>query len=69
MLPLIEPPKLAVESKTIWFNLFMGAVTVLQAVTGAGIIPEPYGQVLTIVGNVILRFFTSQPITLMSKEA
>lgn len=47
------------ESKTVWFNVITGIVSVAAA------IPQPFGAVVLAVGNLVLRvWFTEKPVVL-----
>lgn len=49
--------KSVVQSKIVWFNV----VSALLAVSS--VIPQPYGMVLSGIGNIVLRvWFTDKPI-------
>jgi hypothetical protein len=49
------------KSKTFWFNLVTGAVTIADALNGRVIPVEVSGAVIA-VGNIILRLMTNKPI-------
>jgi len=49
-------------SKTLWFNLFGGLVALVPDV--ATKIPEPWGALVLVVGNILLRYVTTQPVAL-----
>ena len=61
----IEPAttKSVFESKTMWFNVIMGAAELAKEALGMGLIPAPWNMVVTIVGNVILRMLTTEGVT------
>ena len=65
--PLSPEPKHWYESKTIWFNLIITAMTLATAATPsleALMTPEVYGVLATGVAfiNAILRLLTGKPI-------
>ena len=49
-------------SKTIWFNVITGALELIQALGGVGLLPPGVLAVAVHVGNCALRLITSQPI-------
>lgn len=50
------------ESKTVWFNLITGVISV------AAIIPPPFGAIVLAIGNLVLRvWFTDSPVVLSKK--
>lgn len=55
----MEQLKSALKSKTIWFNLVTGLVSI------AGVLPiDPATSALIVaVGNVALRFITTEPLS------
>lgn len=58
---MMEPvkSKSIVASKTVWFNVLSTVVNL------SGVIPPPYGLVVSGLGNVLLRvFFTDSKIQL-----
>ncbi len=67
LLPTPPEPKAWYESKTIWFNLIIAAMTMATAATPsleALMTPEVYGVLATGVAfiNAILRLVTGKPI-------
>lgn len=67
-------PKALVESKTVWFNLLMSALSAALATSGGplaqvlqGVVGSHGPEILTGVlaaGNVLLRLVTDRPVTL-----
>lgn len=55
----MEQLKSALKSKTIWFNLVTGLISI------AGVLPiDPATSALIVaVGNVALRFITTEPLS------
>lgn len=51
-------------SKTLWVNLLMAIFIIVQGVTGVEIASTEVEALVTVVLNVILRFITTQPVTL-----
>lgn len=48
------------ESKTVWFNVITGIVSIAAA------IPPPFGAIVLTVGNLVLRiWFTEKPVVLI----
>lgn len=47
------------KSKTLWLNIAGALLTV------SGMVPPEYGALLTAVANIINRYFTTQPVTLL----
>lgn len=45
-------------SKTFWFNVATGAVSY------SGYLPSKYAMPVAVVGNILLRFITKQPVTI-----
>lgn len=60
--------KSILRSKTFWFNLITGLVTVGGVIQGSPLAANPHVQVgvglFISIGNIILRAITNQPITL-----
>lgn len=59
--------KPAIESKTLWFNIIGAMLTTMEAFTGAFqsvLGPNAYLALLAVSvgGNAVLRFYTSQSI-------
>ena len=46
-------------SKTLWVNVAGLLLTV------SGVIPAPYRAIVAAIANVITRFYTTQPVTIM----
>ena len=51
-------------SKTFWFNLVAGVIGICQAEGLLTAIPAPWGPVILMVGNIVLRYVTTKPVTL-----
>ena len=51
-------------SKTLWFNLLAGAIGLAQQQGLFSLIPEPYGPAVIVLGNLLLRLITTQPVAL-----
>lgn len=51
----------ALKSKTVWFNAITGALELTNAF--GGFLPPGVGMAVNVVGNVILRFVTSEPLS------
>ena len=52
-------------SKVFYFNLIAGVIGVLQAQGLFSLIPEPYGPAVVAVGNIVLRYVTTQPVRVL----
>ena len=62
--------KNALLSKTVWVNVLTVLISFLTTIVGADFIPEPYlvyitGLIIPVV-NVVLRFLTGEPISLVA---
>ncbi len=55
-------PKSIFASKTVWFNLVAMVVQVLPGL--AEHVPQPWGELVTALGNIALRYVTTQPVKL-----
>lgn len=59
-------PKPIYKSRTLWFNVIVGAVTIFAGYMVGDIDKakalEQAGPVLLVLGNVVLRLITKQPI-------
>ena len=49
-------------SRSLWFNLAIGLTMIASSLTGLGLIPDRYLAVGGVLGNILLRFLTAQPI-------
>lgn len=49
------------SSKTVWWNLIAGAVQTLPGI--APMIPQPWGALATAIVNILLRYVTTQPVS------
>lgn len=57
------------SSKTFWFNALAAVVTVaLSAVENLGPDAGPIALGVVAVGNIVLRFITSQPVSILGGE-
>jgi hypothetical protein len=56
------------KSKTFYFNLLMGGLQIADWAAGSGLLPVQYAAGITMVGNILLRLVTGQPIA-MGKPA
>lgn len=59
---ITKPAKKWFHSKTLWFNLLTGVVSLAEALTPLNIISAPVMLVISVAGNTILRMFTNQPL-------
>ena len=50
----------ALKSKTVWFNIITGAMELANAF--GGFLPPGVAMTVNVVGNVMLRFVTSEPL-------
>jgi hypothetical protein len=60
---VFEDSKSIFKSKTFWFNVLGTAATVL--VNAANVLPPQYSVIALGIGNLILRFVTKTPVTLI----
>ena len=51
-------------SRTFWFNVLAGAIGVCQAQGIFTAIPDPWGPLVVMLGNIALRYITTQPVKL-----
>lgn len=58
----MTPPKSIFRSKVFWFNIISGAALIGQHVANLHILPPGIAETVLVVTNVLLRFFTNQPI-------
>lgn len=56
------------KSKTIWFNILTGVLTLTQAITPLNIISTPVMLVVSTVSNIILRTISNSAIENPLKE-
>jgi hypothetical protein len=54
-----ETPKPAVNSKTLWFNVILGGLGMMDVIP----VPDKWKIPILAGGNVILRILTGQPIS------
>lgn len=50
----------AFKSKTVWFNLITGALELVNL--AGGFLPPGVGLVISAIGNIALRFVTTEPL-------
>lgn len=55
------PSKSIFASRTFWFNLLVGAAQLLPGI--ADKVPQPWGALVTAIGNIALRYVTTQPVS------
>ena len=61
----VVTPKPWYRSKTLWFNVVIAAGTAgLVAFTGDTTVPATVSSIVGVVGNLILRLVTKEPVTL-----
>lgn len=54
--------KSPVVSKTLWWNVIATVAQAADVLSGAGIIPQPWGMAATGVINIVLRVLTKEPL-------
>jgi len=54
------------QSKTVWFNVGSALVLIGNEIAGK-LIPTEYATTVVLVGNVILRFVTTQAVEIKGK--
>jgi len=54
------------QSKTVWFNVGSALVLIGNEIAGK-LIPTEYATAVVLVGNVILRFVTTQAVEIKGK--
>lgn len=52
------------QSKTFWWNMATLGLEVVQALGQVGVIPPGTLMIVNAVGNVVLRFVTTQPVSM-----
>lgn len=57
---MVEYSKPFYKSKTLWFNAVTGILAAFQAV-----VPSEYVVLVNVVGNILLRFVTTQPVAVL----
>lgn len=55
------------SSKTFWFNVASAALLVLQEVSASQLLSPEKQVIATLVGNILLRFITNQPVNITGK--
>ena len=56
--------KALVQSTEFWFHTLWGALQVVNDIAGTGLIPPPIGPIVqTVVGILLRRYKTTQPVT------
>ena len=63
------PTKSIFTSKTFWFNVIAGLGAFAQSQGLLTIIPDPWGPPIVALINLLLRYVTIQPVTLLSSPA
>lgn len=61
-------PKNILKSKTFWFNAIAGVIGLAQQYGLFEMIPAPYGAAAVILGNLVLRVVTTQPVTILPQK-
>jgi hypothetical protein len=59
---MADTVKVWYKSKTVWFNIVTGALAIVNAYSQT--IPNQYSAIIVGVGNIILRFLTTAPVSL-----
>ena len=54
------------KSRVFWFNTITGALEVTNALVG--IVPPGTAMAINVVGNIALRFLTSEPLSAKVKS-
>jgi hypothetical protein len=52
----------AFKSKTVWFNVITGVLAVVNELSGK-VVPTETAATIIAIGNVILRFVTTKPLS------
>ena len=60
----MSDPKAWYFSKVLWTNLLIAVFIIVQGVTGIEIASSEVEGLVAVVLNIILRFLTTQPVTL-----
>ena len=55
-------------SKTMWFNVLMGASQIAQTLVEINALTGTPAVVVTVIGNMLLRMITDQPVALTKKS-
>lgn len=58
-------PKSLFTTKTFWFNVFAGLAELIPGI--ADHIPQPWGALVIALGNIILRYVTTNPVYIKAK--
>ena len=61
------PPKSIFQSKLTWFNIASAALMILQDVANAHVLTPDVQLYVTAAINILLRFMTTQPVSLTGK--
>lgn len=54
------------RSRVFWFNTITGALEVTNALVG--IVPPGTAMAINVVGNIVLRFLTTEPLSAKVKS-
>lgn len=57
----MKTPWKLLKSKTFWFNIVTGTITIVDALNGK-LIPAELSGTIIMIGNVILRILTTVPV-------
>ena len=52
------------KSKTFWFNVITIAIGIVEVISKVYVIPADILALINGIGNVVLRMFSGQPVTL-----
>lgn len=55
------------ESWTVWWNVVTSVVGLAQAVAGTGVLPVEATLAINVVGNLLLRLKTTEPLAISGK--
>lgn len=67
MMATVVIPKRPWDSKTIWFNLVLGILGVLQSQGLLAQLPTSVLETAGAVGNILLRFTTTAPLAVRAR--
>jgi len=57
-------PKSVFKSKTIWFNVLGFVLAVAAMLSGSFPVPPEWAVFVSAVGNMVLRYVTSRPVSI-----